>query len=77
MLAAATPDKEVRILVIFSGDSHQLEFFFFFFRLNKMLCVGNFNLGEYIGGVTNNARKLPNLIRSYLYILVAAAVYFM
>ncbi|XP_061369739.1 uncharacterized protein LOC133312534 [Gastrolobium bilobum] len=37
---------------------------------------GNFNLGDYIGEI-NNAGKLPILIRSYHFILAAAAVYVM
>ncbi|AES61458.2 hypothetical protein MtrunA17_Chr1g0192611 [Medicago truncatula] len=38
---------------------------------------GNFNLEGYIGGETNNAREVPILIRCYLFIAAATAVYLM
>jgi hypothetical protein len=41
------------------------------------LCIGNFNLEDYIGGETNNSQEVPILIRCYLFILAATTVYLM
>ncbi|KAK7277997.1 hypothetical protein RJT34_23018 [Clitoria ternatea] len=38
---------------------------------------GNFNLGDFIGGEANDARKLPILNRSCMFILAVITVYFM